>query len=103
MYGIRGKFMQCWLDSFHSKNEAVLTDMREYLSLLIEAKEEIEMTYLLGLMTETEHRLGRNSDASRTLEKAYSMVQKNNEQFNVRELDRLRDSIESANRYESVT
>ena len=94
--------MQCWLDSFDSKSETILTDMREYLSLLVYAKEEIEMTYLFGLMAETEHRLGRNSDASRTLEKAYSMVEKNNEQFNVRELDRLRDSIVNADRYESV-
>ena len=103
VYCIRGQFMQCWLDTLDSEDDTRLTEMREYLALLVDAKEEIEMTYLFGLMADAEHRRGRNSDAKRTLDKAYSLVEQNNERFYVRELDRLKVSIENPDRLESVS
>jgi len=94
MYRIRGEFMQYWLDTLGSTEQSLLVKMHENLSMLVDAKEEIEMTYLYGLMADAELRFGNAKDAKQTLEKAFAIVERNNERFNLGELNSLRSRVE---------
>lgn len=89
----RGLFFQHWLKANRDKNVDELAPMENEVEKLLEAREEIEVTYYLGLVAETQLNLGRYVDANRSLDLAMELVEKNGETFYQAELLRIRGDL----------
>ena len=90
MYLKRGTMTRKWADFVSGIQDHSIDAIREHIDLLLESKEEIEVTYHLGVLADLQIRQGQYVEASGSLDKALEIARKNNENFFVAELYRLK-------------
>lgn len=93
MWLSRGLFFHHYLSAIRDKNSQSLLAMEEEVEKLLEASEEIEVTYYLGLIAETQIALEQYEKARNFLDLALQKVEKNGERFYEAELYRLRGDL----------
>ena len=64
--------------------------IKEYIDLLLDSKEEIETTYLLGVLADLQIRQEQYVEAVASLDKSLQLARKNRESFYLAELYRLK-------------
>ena len=89
MWLSRGLFFQHWVIANQYKDFASLLIIEEEVTNLLEANEEIEITYYLGLVAETQMNLSQYEKAKKSLDLALEKVEKNGETFYHAELLRI--------------
>jgi tetratricopeptide (TPR) repeat protein len=93
MWLSRGLFFLHWLSANRDKNTGSLLDMEKDVEKLLEANEEIEVTFFLGLVAETQMNLGQFEKAQESLDLAMQKVEKNGETFYQAELLRIQGDL----------
>jgi class 3 adenylate cyclase len=91
MYLKRGTIIRCWADYISDKRGSTSVEaMNSEIDSLLIAGEEIEATFLLGVLADLQIREQRLVDAHVTLNKAMAIADKNEERFYLSELYRLK-------------
>lgn len=93
MYLKRGIMTRKWADCVSGIQDHSIEAIREHIDLLLESKEEIEVTYHLGVLADLQIRQGRYDEAAASLDEALAIARKNNEFFYVAELYRLKANV----------
>ena len=89
----RGNIMRCWADYISGKGAKAIDIMRSEIDILLNAREEIETTFLLGVLADLQIRERRLVDAQASLNRALEIANKNQEKFYLSELYRLKDVL----------
>ncbi len=89
MWLSRGLFFQHYLSAIQDGNKESLLAMEDEVEKLLEANEEIEVTYYLGLIAEVQIELGQYRKARASLDLALKKAGKNGETFYRAELLRI--------------
>jgi class 3 adenylate cyclase len=89
MWLSRGLFFHHWLSANRDKSTESLLNMEQEVKKLLEANEEVEITYYLGLIASTQINLSLFDKASESLDLALQKVEKNGETFYHSQLLRL--------------
>lgn len=90
MYLKRGTIIRCWADYMSDKGGKSIEAMNSEIDSLLNAGEEIETTFLLGVLADLQIREQRLVDAYATLNRAMAIASKNEEKFYLSELYRLK-------------
>ena len=90
MYLKRGTMTRKWADCISGIEDHSIEAIMEHIDLLLDSKEEIEITYHLGVLADLQTRQEQYSEASASLDKALKIARKNNEYFYLAELYRLK-------------
>jgi predicted ATPase/class 3 adenylate cyclase len=85
----RGTIMRGWADCISGKGGKAIEIMSSEIDILLNAREEIETTFLLGVLAELQIREQRVVDAHASLNRALEIANKNQEKFYLAELYRL--------------
>jgi class 3 adenylate cyclase/tetratricopeptide (TPR) repeat protein len=93
MWLSRGLFFNHWIRANRGKHTESLLDMEKEVEKLLEANEEIEITYYLGLIAATQINLGQFEKARESLDLAMQKVEKNGETFYQAELLRIHGDL----------
>jgi tetratricopeptide (TPR) repeat protein len=93
MYLRRGMIIRCWADCIRHQNEEPIREMNSNIDFLLQSKEEIETTFLLGVMAEMQIKFGRLLDAQTSLNRALEIADRNEERFYLAELYRLKETL----------
>lgn len=93
MYLKRGVMTRKWADFVSGVEDQSIEAIRDHIDLLLESKEEIEVTFHLGVLADLQIRKGRYQDAAASIEQALKIAHKNNELFYMSELYRLKAHI----------
>jgi class 3 adenylate cyclase/tetratricopeptide (TPR) repeat protein len=94
MYLKRGTIIRCWADCMSDKGGGnAIEVMNSEIASLLDAGEEIETTFLLGVLAELQIREQRLADAHATLSRAMAIANKNEEKFYLSELYRLKGML----------
>ena len=93
MWLSRGLFFLHWLSANRDKNAGSLLDLEKDVEKLLEANEEIEVTFFLGLAAETQMNMGQFEKAQESLDLAMQKVEKNGETFYHAELLRIQGDL----------
>ncbi len=89
MYSRRAATMRDYLLTKRTKESAYLPSMVENLTALLEAKEEIELTYLFALLADAQIELGLYSGANESLLTAMAIANRNGEMFWFAQLNKM--------------
>ena len=90
MYLKRGAMTRKWADFVSGIQDHSIDAIKEHIDHLLESKEEIEVTYHLGVLADLQIRQEQYVEASKSLDKALKIASKNNEKFYLAELYRLK-------------
>jgi tetratricopeptide (TPR) repeat protein len=90
IYLKRGTMTRNWADCMSGRENSSIDAVREHIDLLLAAGEEIEVTYHLGVLADLQIRQQRYADAVTSLDKALEFAGKNQENFYLAELYRLK-------------
>jgi tetratricopeptide (TPR) repeat protein len=90
MYLKRATIIRCWADCMLGKGDQPIEIMASEIDYLLSAGEEVESTFLLGLLADLQIREQRVLDAHATLNRALDIANKNDEKFYLSELYRLK-------------
>jgi predicted ATPase len=96
MYLKRGVMTRKWADFVSGVEDHSIEAIRDHIELLLESKEEIEVTFHLGVLADLQIRKGRYEDALASINQALKIAHKNDEFFYVPELYRLKAHIYDA-------
>lgn len=89
MYSLRARIMHDYLMTKRSMSDDYIPSMLENLNALVDAQEEVEITYLFGLLANVQILLGQYDDARQSLKRAIHISEKNGEMFYYAELNRM--------------
>lgn len=89
MYSRRAAIMRDYLLAKRTKSTAYSDSMKKNLNALLDAKEEVEITYLFSLLAEVQLELMRFSDAGQSLRQAMDIATRNGEMFCFAQLNRM--------------
>ncbi len=95
MYLCRGKILRHWIECRREHNPDGLSEINYNIDMLKEAEEEIELTYLYGLLADLQLFFGDFSGAHETLTTALALADKNQELFYYAELERMMALVQS--------
>lgn len=90
IYLRRGLIIRSWADCVTGDDDRMIQPITEHIDFLLRSKEEIEVTFLLGVLAETQINYGRYADAHASLNKALEIARNNQENFYLSELFRLK-------------
>jgi tetratricopeptide (TPR) repeat protein len=90
MYLSRGTIIRAWADCVSHKSEEPIHQINSTINFLLNSKEEIETTFLLGLMAEMQIKFRRLIDAQTSLDRALEIADRNKERFYLPEIYRLK-------------
>jgi tetratricopeptide (TPR) repeat protein len=90
MYLKRATIIRCWADCMLGKDGKSIEIMGSEIVFLLNAGEEVESTFLLGLLADLQIKEQRLVDAHATLDRALAIANKNAERFYLSELYRLK-------------
>ncbi len=93
MYLKRGVMTRRWADFVSGVEDHSIEAIRDHIDLLLESKEEIEVTFHLGVLADLQIRKGRYADALSSIDQALKIAHKNDEFFYVAELYRLKAHV----------
>ncbi len=93
MYLKRGTMTRKWADCVSGIQDHSIEAIKEHIDLLLDSKEEIEVTYHLGVLADLQIRQQRYEDAAASLDEALKIAKKNNEYFYISELYRLKAHV----------
>jgi class 3 adenylate cyclase/tetratricopeptide (TPR) repeat protein len=93
IYLRRALIIRSWADCVMGHDDRMIQPITEHIDFLLRSKEEIEMTFLLGVLAETQINYRRYSDAESSLNKALEIARNNQENFYLPELFRLRAQL----------
>lgn len=90
MYVNRCIMTRSWADCMSGCEDNSLDAIKEHIGHLLASSEEVEITYHLGVLADLQIRREQYADANVTLDKALMFAGKNQEEFYVPELYRLK-------------
>jgi class 3 adenylate cyclase/tetratricopeptide (TPR) repeat protein len=90
IYLRRGIIIRGWADCLTTKSDESIETIMEQIDFLLQSKEEIEVTFLLGVLAELQIRYARYVDAQSSIDRALAIADKNQEKFYLPELYRLK-------------
>jgi tetratricopeptide (TPR) repeat protein len=90
IYLKRGTIIRCWADCMSNKSGKSLEVMNDEIASLLNAGDEIESTFLLGILADLQIRERRFAEAHASLGRAIDIANRNQEKFYMAELYRLR-------------
>jgi tetratricopeptide (TPR) repeat protein len=93
IYLRRALIIRSWADCVMGHDDRMIQPITEHIDFLLRSKEEIEVTFLLGVLAETQINYRRYSDAESSLNKALEIARSNQENFYLPELFRLRAQL----------
>ena len=93
MYLKRGTMTRQWADFVSGIEDHSIEAIHDHIELLLESKEEIEVTFHLGVLADLQIRKGRYEDALSSIDRALKIAHKNDEFFYVAELYRLKAHV----------
>jgi class 3 adenylate cyclase/tetratricopeptide (TPR) repeat protein len=93
MYLRRGIILRGWADCVMNRNEEPVQTMKEHIDFLLQSNEEVELTFMLGILADVQIRYARYSEAQSSLDKALAIARKNQENFYLAELYRLKAKL----------
>jgi class 3 adenylate cyclase/tetratricopeptide (TPR) repeat protein len=93
IYLRRALIIRSWADCVTGNDDQMIQPITEHIDFLLRSKEEIEVTFLLGVLAEAQIRHGRYSDAQSSLDKALEIARNNQENFYLPELFRLKAQL----------
>jgi class 3 adenylate cyclase len=99
MYLRRGMIIRSWADCITKQDPGPIADMSSHIDFLLQSREEIETTFLLGLLAETQIRFGLLLDAQVALDRAMELSDRNEERFYLAELYRLKGALAQRGRH----
>jgi len=93
MYLRRGNIIRGWADCMAYGGDQPIQHIADEIQFLLRSKEEIEITYLLGVLADLQISHGRFADAHSSLNKALEIANKNQEHFYLSEIYRLKAKL----------
>ena len=93
MYLKRGTMTRKWADFVSGMEDQSIEAIRDHIDLLLESREEIEVTFHLGVLADLQIRKRRYREALSSIDQALKLAHKNDEFFYVAELYRLKAHI----------
>ncbi len=89
IYLRRGTITRCWADCISGRRTKSIETISDEIDFLLKAREEIETTYLLGVLADLQIRERRFVEAHASLNRAINIASRNQERFYLAELYRL--------------
>ncbi len=89
----RAVILQQWAEDPEAPSADATELVKDNISQLLHAGEEIEMTFFIGLLAGMQAKCGFHDDAAESLRLAWKLVEKNKERFNLSELSRLQAEL----------
>jgi hypothetical protein len=93
MYLRRGTIIRGWADCMAGRGKDTIEIMADEINFLLRSKEEIETTFLLGVLADLQIKEGRFADAQASLTRALGLANKNHEKFYLSEIYRLKAKL----------
>ncbi|MCI0565273.1 MAG: tetratricopeptide repeat protein, partial [Nitrososphaera sp.] len=93
IYLKRGIIIRGWADSVTNQSDEPIETINETIDFLLQSKELVEITFLLGVLTELQIEHERISDAKSSLRMALNIATGNQEVFYLAELYRLKAKL----------
>jgi len=93
MYLRRATIIRGWADCVAGQGDESIEIMTEEIDSLLRSKEEIETTFLLGVLADLQIRFERLMEANASLEKALDIANNNQEKFYLSEMYRLKAKL----------
>ena len=90
MYQKRTIMIRSWADCISGRNVKAVDTIKKQIDLLLDSREEVEVTYHLGVLADLQIRQERYSEALTTIDKALELARKNREKFYIAEPYRLK-------------
>ncbi len=90
MYLRRAIIIRNWADCITGNDDRIIQTITDHIDFLLRSKEEIEVTFLLGILAETQIKYERYWDAQASLHRALEIAKNNQENFYLSELFRLK-------------
>lgn len=79
LYLKRGTMTRNWADCISGTDDSSIGAIKEHIETLLDSKEEIEVTYHLGVLADLQIRQGQFEEALKSIEKALAIARKNGE------------------------
>jgi tetratricopeptide (TPR) repeat protein len=90
MYLRRAIIIRSWADCITGNDDRIIQTITDHIDFLLRSKEEIEVTFLLGILADTQIKYERYWDAQASLHRALEIAKNNQENFYLSELFRLK-------------
>ena len=93
MYLRRAIIIRSWADCITGNDDRPIQTITDHIDFLLRSKEEIEVTFLLGILAEIQIRYEHHWDAQASLQRAMEIAKINQENFYLPELFRLKAKL----------
>ena len=93
MYLRRGTIIRGWADWVAGRSDELIQTMNLEIDFLLRSKEEIEITFLLGILADLQIKSEKFEDAHSSLNKALHFANSNQEKFYLSEIYRLKAKL----------
>jgi tetratricopeptide (TPR) repeat protein len=90
LYLRRAIIIRSWADCITGNDDRIIQTITDHIDFLLRSKEEIEVSFLLGILAETQIKYERLWDAQASLHRALEIARNNQENFYLSELFRLK-------------